>query len=136
MPSEFPLPHVNATYAIPLFFEQQPEEFNVGKTVYDDGGADYKLQNGGSGIKRWIVRYDGLTTAQAAILDAWVASMFYSPDEGSAYGANFRHHIPGDAWSSTAGTLYSGVHISPGGFKVSHSKATILSREFILEKRP
>lgn len=136
MPSEFPLPSVSGSNPVPLYFEMQPEEFVVGKTLYDDGGADFRLQHGGNGVKRWIIRYDGLTKAEADILDAWVASMFYSPDEGSAYGANFRHHIAGDTWTSTSGTLYSGVHISPGGYKVGHSKTWSQSRELLLEKRP
>lgn len=136
MPSEYPLPSVNSSFPTPLYFEMLPEEFVVGRTTYDDGGADFKLQHGGAGVKRWILKYDGLTTAQSDILDAWVASMFYSEDEGSAYGANFRHHVPGDYWTSTAGTLYANVHISPGGFKKSHTKTWIQAREFQLEKRP
>lgn len=112
-----------------------PQEFVVSRTIYDDNGADYKLQYGGTGMIRWLVTYDGLTVAEAAILDAWAATMFYSEDEGSAYGANFRHHVPDTAWTSTSGTLYGNVHISPGGYKTSHSKAVILAREFILEKR-
>lgn len=136
MAAEFPLPSVNSSYPIPAFFELQPEEFVVGKTVYDDGGADYKLQSGGAGVKRWIIRYLVLTIAQAAILDSWVATVFYSPDEGSAIGANFRDHVPGTAWSDTSGTLYSNVHIAPGGFRKGHSRVHIQSREFILEKRP
>lgn len=112
-----------------------PEKFIVGRTIYDDNGADYKLQHGGNGMRQWIVRYDGLTVAQATILNSWAASMFYSEDNGSAYGANFRHHIPETAWTNTSGTLYSGVHISPGGYKTSHSKAGVLAIEFLLEKR-
>lgn len=114
----------------------QEEQFVVSRTIYDDNGADYKLQNGGAGMISWIVRYDGLTVAQATILDNWAATMFYDPDQGSGYGANFRHHLPGTAWGDTSGTLHSNVHIAPGGYKRSHSKATILSREFVLEKRP
>ena len=105
--AEFPLPHVNASYPSPLYFEIQPEEFVVGKTVYDDNGADYKLQHGGAGLKKWLLRYDGLDLTQAAVLDSWAATMFYSPDEGSAVGANFREHVAGSAWTSGAGTLYS-----------------------------
>lgn len=136
MAAEFPLPHVNATYPIPLYFEIQPEEFVVSKTVYDDNGADYKLQHGGAGLKRWIVRYEGLSLTEAAVLDSWVATMFYNSDEGSAVGANFREHVPGSAWTSGSGTLYSAVHIAPGGYRKSHTKTWSQNREFILEKRP
>jgi len=135
-PAEFPLPPISAANPIPLYFEKLPEEFVVGRTIYDDNGADYKLQSGGAGVRRWVIKYEGLTAAQAAILDSWAASMFYSEDGGSAAGSNFRHHIAGDPWSSTAGTLYSNVHISPGGYQVSHTKALILAREFTLEQRP
>jgi hypothetical protein len=136
MAAEFPLPPVNSNNPIPAFFELQPEEFVVSRTIYDDNGADYKLQAGGSGVKRWIIRYVVLTIAQAAILDAHLASTFYSEDEGSAVGFNFRHHIPGDAWSSTAGTLFANCHYAPGGYKKNHSKTHIASREIIIEKRP
>lgn len=129
MPAEFPLPSVSSSNPVPLFFEMQPEEFVVSRTIYDDSGADYKLQHGGVGKKTWIIRYDGLLLAEAAILDAWAASMFYDPENGSAYGANFRDR--------DTGVLYTNVHIAPGGYKVSHLKtATIQAREFILERRP
>lgn len=136
MPAEFPFPSVNSAYPIPLYYEMLPERFVVGKTIYDDGGADYKLQAGGSGMRQWIVKYDGLLLSEAAILDAWVATMFYSEDEGSAYGANLRHHVAETLWTNTSGTLYSAVHIAPGGFKTSHTQVGIQMREFILEKRP
>lgn len=136
MAAEFPLPSVSGSNPIPAFFEQQPEEFVVGRTIYDDNGADYKLQHGGSGVKRWIIRYDGLTATEAAILDSHVASTFYSAEEGSAIGFNFRHHVPNDAWTSAAGTLYTAVHYSPGGYRKSHIKADVCAREILLEKRP
>src|SRR5687767_7119780 len=134
MPAEFPFPHVNSTYPIPSHFQAEPEEFVVGRTIYDDNGADYKLQVGGVGRKSWIVRYTVISLAAAAILDAWAISMFYSPEEGSAYGANFREHVAGTAWTDAGGTLYANVHIAPGGYRKSHTKVGIQSREFILEK--
>lgn len=136
MAAEFPLPPVSGSNPIPSYFELEAEEFVVGRTIYDDNGADYKLQNGGTGLKRWLIRYGPLSIAQAAILDAHLASTFYSGDEGSAVGFNFRHHIPGDAWTSTAGTLFSGVHYAPGGYKKSHTKTWAATREILLEKRP
>ena len=136
MAAEFPLPSVSGSNPIPAFFEQQPEEFVVGRTIYDDNGADYKLQHGGSGVKRWSVRYNGLDLTEAAILDSWAATMFYSEESGSAVGANFRHHVAGTLWSDASGTLYTNVHIAPGGYKKSHTRTWNQSREFILEKRP
>lgn len=136
MPSEFPLPSTSSSNPIPLFYEKEPEGFVVGKTVYDDNGADFKLQHGGSGLKRFVLKYDGLTAVQAAILDNHLASSFYSEDEGSAFGFNFREHIATQAWTSTSGTLHAGVHYAPGGYKKSHTNADICAREIILEKRP
>lgn len=135
MAAEFPLPSVSAANPIPLYFEMEVEQFVVGRTIYDDNGADYKLQNGGAGLKRWILRYDGLTAAEAAILDAHLATTFYSEDEGSAVGFNFRTHVAGSLWSSAAGTLYGSVHYAPGGYKKSHTKTWSCIREVILEKR-
>lgn len=134
--AEFPLPSVSGSNPIPLYFEMLPETFTVTKTVYDDGGADFALQSGGVGVKRWVIRYDGLTLAQAALIDAHVATAFYSEDEGSAYGFNFRHHIPGTLWSDTSGTLYSAVHYAAGGYKKGHSKTWSQSREITLIKHP
>lgn len=134
--AEFPLPSVSSNNPIPLFFELAPEEFIVTRTIYDDNGADTALQSGGSGRLVWTIRYDGLSLAQAAILDAHVAAAFYSPDEGSGFGFNFRHHIPGDTWSSTAGTLYANCHYAPGGYTKSHTHTGSQARQIIIEKRP
>lgn len=135
MPAAFPSPAESASNPHPLFWELAPEEFSVSRTIYDDSGADYKLQHGGSGRKVWTIKYDGLTKAQADILDAWAASMFYSEETGSAYGSAFRDHVPGTAYTDTSGTLYSAVHIAPGGYRKSHVKSWSCAREFVLEKR-
>lgn len=134
--AEFPLPHVSGSNPIPLFYEALPEEFRVSRTIYDDNGADTALQHGGSGRKVWSLKYDGLTAAEAAILDNWVATTFYDPENGSAYGFNFRAHVVGSAWTSSGGTLYANVHIAPGGYVKSHTLANVCAREFNLEKRP
>jgi hypothetical protein len=126
--AEFPMVSTSGSNPPTLYFQLEPEEFVVSRTVFDDGGADYKLQSGGTGVKRWILKYDGLTAAQAAILDAHVASAFYSEDMGSAIGFNFRDR-------DTA-VLYSNVHYAPGGYKKGHTKTWVCSREVILEKRP
>lgn len=113
-----------------------PEEFRVTSVEFDDGGKDYALQVGGNGVRRWIIKYDGLTLAQAAILDAHVASCFYSEDEGSAFGFNFRHHVAGTLWSDTSGTLYANCHYTAGGYKTSHRKVWSNAREIMIEQRP
>jgi len=134
MPAEFPFPSVSGSNPIPLFYEKLPERFNVGRTIYDDSGVDKKLQSGGAGVKTYVIRYDGLTAAEAAILDNWAATMFYSEDEGSAYACNFREHVAGTAWTDTSGTLLSNVYIAAGGYKKSHEKTWSNAREFLMEK--
>lgn len=125
---EFPLPSVDGSYPIPLFFEQQTEEFRVFVTEYDDGGEDESLQAGGSGKIVWTIKYDGLTQTQAAILDAHVASAFYSSDNGSAYRFNLRDR--------KTGVLYSNVKYAPGGYVKSHTKDWCQAREIILKRTP
>lgn len=134
--AEFPLPSVSGSNPIPLFFEQMEEDFAGDRSIYDDNGADYKQQNGGAGTKTWVIRYEGLTSAEAAIIDAHLASAVYSSQVGSFNGFNFRTHVPGTAWTDTSGTLYANVHYAPGGYKKSHTKTWANSREIILEKRP
>jgi hypothetical protein len=132
--AEFPLPSVTGSNPAPLFYEALPEEFVVGKTIYDDGGADFRLQAGGAGVRRWILEYDGLTDAQAAILDAHLATTFFSPDEGSAVGFNFRAHVPGTVWTDTSGTLYANVHYEK--YEKGHKKTWANKRTITLVKRP
>lgn len=128
MAAEFPMVSVSGANPILSYFEAIPEEFVVSKTIYADNGADYKVQAGGSGMRRWILRYTVLSIAAAAILDAHLASTFYSEDEGSGVGFQFRDR--------DTGVLYSNVHYAAGGYKKDHTKTWSRSREIILEKRP
>lgn len=128
MAAEFPFPSVSSNNPPPLYFQMEPEEFIVGKTIYDDGGADYHLQHGGVGVKRCAIKYDGLNPTWAAILDAHLVSTFYSADEGSAVGFNIR--------DPKTGTLYANAHYAPGGYKKSHTKDWIHAREILIEIRP
>lgn len=101
----------------------------------DDNTIIKKLQSGGAGRKSYLVRYGPISIAAATILDNWAATMAYSEDEGSGYGANFREHVPGTAYTDTSGTLRSNVYIAPGGYKKSHGKYVGAQyREFLLEK--
>lgn len=135
MPSEFPFPSVNSSYPTPLYYQEEPEGFRVHRTIFDDNTHEKSLQAAASGVRTFRIRYDGLTLAEALILDTWAESMFYDPENGSGYGANFRCHVPGTVWTNTSGDLLSNVYIAPGGYIKSHSQATIQAREFILEKR-
>jgi hypothetical protein len=126
--AEFPLVSVSGSNPPLIFFEAQTEEFKVSITEYDDGGADYALQAGGSGILRWIINYDGLSLAQVAILRAHVKSAGYDPNNGSAYSFNLRDR--------ETTLITSGVRYSAGGFVLSHVKLTTWSVAILLEKRP
>lgn len=126
--AEYPMPSVSASNPWPLLFFMQPELYQVSVAEYDDGGLDFALQCGGSGIKRWILRYDGLSQVQAAILDAHLASAAYSEEHGSARSFNFR-----DKFTTT---LYTNVRYAPGGYARSHVHIGCQSREVVLEKRP
>lgn len=126
------MPRVSASNPRPVYYEALREEFVVSRTIYDDNGADYKLQNGGAGMKRWVIKYDGLTADEAAIFDAHVDSAFYSPDEGSAFGFQLHDYV--------TDVLYGSVHYAPGGYRTSHTRggtggAGCFAREIILEKR-
>lgn len=126
--AEFPMYSTSTGNPLPLLFFMQPELFQVSMTTYDDGGSDFALQAGGSGIKRWVLHYDGLTAVDAAIFDAHVASAAYSEEFGSARSFNFRDR--------DTGTLYTNVRYSPGGYTRSHTHINCQSRDIVLEKRP
>lgn len=99
--AEFPLPSVSASNPFPnIWYRIQPEVFRVGFTEYDDGGRDFKLQNGGNGVKRWFLLYTGKSAALVAILDAHALSAKIGPDGLSAHSFLYRDRD---------GTLYSGV---------------------------
>lgn len=99
--AEFPLPSVSGSNPFPnVWYQVQPEIFQVGFTEYDDGGRDFKLQHGGVGIKRWFLLYTGKGVADVAILDAHALSAKIGPDGLSAFGFNYRDRD---------GTLYANV---------------------------
>lgn len=99
--AEFPLPSVSGSNPVPsVWYQVQPEEFQIGFTQYDDGGRDFKLQNGGAGIKRWVLIYTVLSTTLAAILDNHMLSAKLNNEGLSAFTFNYRDRD---------GTLYAGV---------------------------
>lgn len=125
--AEFPLPSVSAGNPAPLIWYQiQPEVFQVGFTEYDDGGRDFKLQNGGNGIKSWFLFYDGLTAASALILDSHMQSAKLNSEGISAFAFNYRDRD---------GTLYSGVRYQKYE-RAQHSKIWVQRRTITLIKFP
>jgi hypothetical protein len=126
--AEFPLPSVDANNPDPLVSYKLQDKFQVGVTRYDDGGVDTALQNGGAGIQRWYLFYDGLFAAGAAILDSHVASAKLPEDEGpSAYTFNFR--------DPDSAILYTGVRYQSFERPV-HKNKDIQTRIVILVRYP
>lgn len=125
--AEFPLPSVSAGNPSPLIWYQiLPEVFQVGFTEYDDGGRDFKLQNGGNGIKSWFLFYDGLTAALALILDNHMLTAKLNGDGLSANSFNYRDRD---------GTLYSGVRYQKYE-RAQHSRIWVQRRTVTLVKFP
>lgn len=124
--AEYPLPSVSGSNPNPLIWYQLPEEFQVGSTDYDDGGKDVKLQHGGTGIKRWVLQYNGQTAAQIAPLDAHMLLARLDANGLSANTFNYRDRD---------GTLYSGVRYEKFE-RVAHSKIWSQARNVQLVKFP
>lgn len=125
--AEFPLPSVSAGNPTPLIWYQiQPEVFQVDFIEYDDGGRDLKLQNGGGGIKSWFLFYDGLIAALAAILDAHMLTARLNNEGLSAFGFNYRDRD---------GTLYANVHYQKYE-RAQHKRIWVQSRTIQLIKFP
>jgi hypothetical protein len=124
--AEFPLPSVSSSNPTPNVWLEMPQEFQVGFTSYDDGGRDFKLQNGGNGIRRWRLLYTGLNVTTAAILDNHAASAKLNADGLSAISFNYRDR---DA------TLYAGVRYESYE-RVQHVKLNNQQRVIALVKFP
>jgi hypothetical protein len=77
-----------------MVIQELPESFQVGFTEYDDGGRDTALQHGGVGTKRWVLVYEGLTAAEAAILDAHMLAARLDESGLSAYTFSFTTREP------------------------------------------
>lgn len=125
--AEFPLPSVSGSNPAPLIWYQiQPEVFQVGFTEYDDGGRDFKLQNGGNGIRSWFLFYDGLTAALSAILDSHTLTAKLNAEGLSAFSFNYRDRD---------GTLYSGVRYVKYE-RPQHKRIWMQTRSITLAKFP
>ena len=118
---------VSSSNPRPLVFYEMPETFNVEFTEYDDKGRDFKLQSGGNGVKRWFIFYDGLTSAEAAILDAHMLSAKLDENGLSANSFNFRDR--------DTTTLYSGVRYERYE-RPAHKLKNIQTRTIQLVKFP
>lgn len=127
--AEFPMDSLGGSNFRPHDFTALPEKFKGASIVFDDGGVDAALQYGGNGVRVWLLAYDKLTVAQAAILDSHFATSKWLEDEGmSAQTFNFRER------SDIGTTLYSGVRYTK--YEVSHTKTHIQKRVIELTKFP
>lgn len=124
--AEYPLPSVNSSNPIPSVWYQLPERFQVGSTDYDDGGKDVKLQNGGNGIRRWVLNYVNISATQAALLDSHMYAAKISEDGLSAHVFNYK---------DKDGTLYANVRYQSYE-RPAHVKSHIQSRSVVLVKYP
>jgi len=124
--AEFPLPVLNSANPTPTVWYQMPEEFQVDFTEYDDGGRDVKLQNGGNGIKRWVLQYKPITETHAGLLDAHMRLAKLNGDGLSANSFNYRDRD---------GTLYSNVRYERYE-RPAHVKTRIQTRNITLVKYP
>lgn len=124
--AEFPLPSVSGSNPTPNVWMEMPQEFQMSYTPYDDGGRDFKLQNGGNGIRRWRLIYTGLNTTMAAIFDNHALSAKLNTDGMSAFAFNYRDRD---------GTLYSGVRYESYE-RVQHVKVNNQQRAITLVKFP
>jgi hypothetical protein len=110
--SSLPLP-TRYTVAAPEYSVSQSPEFQ-------DGGIDRNL-NADTPVRRFIIEYAQLTTAEAAILDAHYDSAF-----GVALGFNYTER--------ESGTTYANTHYEK--YERSRVKASIQTRTVTLVKRP
>lgn len=126
--AEYPTPSVNSSNPDPLVSYKLLDKFQVDSIQYDDAGIDTALRNGGSGIQRWYLFYDGLTAVQAALLDAHVATAKLSEGDGpSAHSFNYR--------DVDSATLFSGVRYQSYERPI-HKNKDIQTRVVYLVKFP
>lgn len=126
--AEYPTPSVNSSNPDPLVSYKLPSKHTVDTTTYDDGAVDAARRSGGSGVQRWYLFYDGLTAAQAALIDAHAdAAILPEGDGPSAISFNYR--------DVDSGTLYGGVRYQSFERPI-HKQKDIQQRVIYLVKYP
>lgn len=120
-PGVFPLPAAGGPPY--LYFHQFQPAWSeiVDKHIYDDSSASVVMRND-SGPIRWTIRYDGLTAAQAATLDAHL-----NDAGGEAFGFSLTN--------PRTLTVYTNVHYD-GEYGEDHTKTWSNSREIHLIQYP
>ncbi len=126
MPGTYP----SLATVLPSYYNEEPSEYPGDKTVYQDGGADYRTY-GTNPIRRWTILYNspgGLLVTEAALFSVLATDNKYSPREGSLLGFNF---------TPRGESALGGVRFDEGGFMLRRgAKALIYMVEVKLIKRP
>lgn len=122
-PSAFP---THATLYRPFELELEPTYAVSKSPQFADGGCDFNL-DADQKIRRWILRWTGLTATEADSITAHVDSAKYSSEVGSAYGFDF---------TTRSGEALSNVRYDRGGYRRTHMKTHINSVEVVLVKYP
>lgn len=122
-PSAFP---THGTLYRP-FEEEQPKEYAVSVSPpFADGGREFNI-DADQAIRRWVIRWGGLTTTEADSITAHVDSSKFSPEVGSAYGFSF---------TTRSGEALSNVRYDRGGYRRTHTKSWFWAVEVVLVKYP
>jgi hypothetical protein len=110
----------------PSYFDELPASAAISQSPpFVDGARDFNIDSDQQ-VRRFILHY-GLTEADAATLDAHVASAAYNEDIGSAYSFEF---------TTRSGELIAGVRYDRGGYERSHTKVWNQLRTVRLVKYP
>lgn len=111
----------------PVYLDELPGVYQGTRSpMFADGGFDFNLDSD-SKTRRWVIRYAGLTKAEADTLMAHAEEARYNEEIGSFLGFNF---------TDRDGVTHSNVRYAPGGFRRSHTKTWIQTIEVLLIDYP
>lgn len=122
-PSAYP---THGTLYRPFEEEQEPTYAVTKSPQFADGGCDFNL-DADQKIRRWVIRYIGLTSTEADTVTTHMDSAKYSSEVGSAYGFSF---------TTRSGEVLSNVRYDRGGYKRTHTKSWNWFVEVVLVKYP
>lgn len=122
-PSAYP---TNGTLYRQFELELEPTYAVSRSPSFADGGCDFNL-DADQKIRRFRIRYTGLTAAVADTITAHMDSAKYSPEVGSAYGFSF---------TTRAGEALSNVRYDRGGYSRTHTRTRNVTVEILLVKYP
>lgn len=122
-----PTAYPSLSTILPAYFDELEPDAPISQSPeFVDGGADHNI-DADTDIRRFVIRYTGLSVAEFATLRAHMVSARYKPNLGSAYGFDF---------TPRGASVLANVHYDRGGFTYSHTRTHINSVEVHLIKRP